>query len=104
MKISTNTFQQRFLASWERYLHGVVEEAENRSTSCILDIDGYFRLRRLTVGTRPSFRMVEIDMDIPEEVTEHPTILELELVLTDMVAIVNVSRCFVCLYSNLHAN
>ncbi|KAK3936289.1 isoprenoid synthase domain-containing protein [Diplogelasinospora grovesii] len=88
-KISTKTFQRRFLAAWEEYLEGVVHQAELRSKSSIPALQSYFLLRRATIGTGPSFILAEIDMDIPDEVREHPAIRELETLVTDLVSIVN---------------
>ncbi|KAK0629554.1 isoprenoid synthase domain-containing protein [Bombardia bombarda] len=88
-KISTKTFQRRFLAAWEEYMHGVAQEAELRARSFIPDFETYFVLRRATIGTGPSFVLAEIDLDIPDYVRRHPIILELEMLVTDLVAIVN---------------
>lgn len=91
-KISTKTCQRRFLRAWEKYCIGVGQQAELRSKAFVPDFETYFQIRRATVGTEPSFVLAEMDMDIPDEIRFHPTIQELETLVTDLVSIVNVSR------------
>ncbi|KUJ12619.1 terpenoid synthase [Mollisia scopiformis] len=89
--ISTPTFQKRFLDTWEEYLQGTAQQAEDRcrSKKVICDIATYLTVRRRTIGARPSFNIIEIDMDLPDEVVGHPTIRELELLATDLTIIAN---------------
>ncbi|KAF4625249.1 hypothetical protein G7Y89_g12922 [Cudoniella acicularis] len=87
--ISTATFQRRFLETWEEYLQGTAQQAEDRCRSHIRDIASYMEVRRQTIGARPSFNILEMDMDLPDEVIEHPIIRELELLAIDLTIIAN---------------
>lgn len=77
--------------TWEEYLHGTAQQAEDRGTAYIRDIASYLEVRRQTIGARPSFNILEMDMDLPDEVIEHPTIKEMELLAIDLTIIANVS-------------
>jgi hypothetical protein len=94
VKISTKTFQRHFLATWEAYLHGTAQQAEDRCRSHIRDVDSYIDVRRRTIGARPSFNILEMAMDIPDAVLLHPVIQELELLAIDLTIIANVSLHF----------
>ncbi|PMD27043.1 terpenoid synthase [Hyaloscypha hepaticicola] len=89
LKISTPTFQSRFLKTWEEYLRGTAQQAEDRSRAHIRDIASYLEVRRRTIGAKPSFNILEMDMDLPDEVKYNPTILELELLAIDLTIIAN---------------
>jgi hypothetical protein len=72
-------------------LHGTAQQAEDRSRAHIRDIASYLEVRRRTIGAKPSFNILEMDMDLPDEVKDNPTILELELLAIDLTIIANVS-------------
>ncbi|KAK3390822.1 isoprenoid synthase domain-containing protein [Podospora didyma] len=88
-KISTKTFQRRFIATFDSYVESVAHEAENRAKESILGFEEYMVLRRETAGVTPCFAMVEMDMDIPDEVREHPIIQELEVLAVDLIMVLN---------------
>ena len=56
-----------------------------------MDLESYFPLRRNTSGAPSTIALYEIDMDIPDEIREHPTIRELEALAVDLIVIANVS-------------
>jgi hypothetical protein len=56
----------------------------------VRDIQSYFEVRRETIGTRPSFAMLQLDMDIPDDIMENPILSELEVCTTDMILLGNV--------------
>ncbi|TVY83697.1 Delta(6)-protoilludene synthase [Lachnellula suecica] len=89
IQISTPTFQRRFLESWEEYLQGTAQQAEDRCSSHIRNVTSYLEIRRRTIGARPSFNILEMDMNVPDEVMGHPTIRELESLATDLTIIAN---------------
>ncbi|KAI1498321.1 terpenoid synthase [Biscogniauxia marginata] len=86
---STKTFQRRFLKTWEEFLHGTAQQAEDRGRSYIRDFNSYIEVRRRTVGTLPSFRILEMAMNIPDDIMEHAIIQELELLATDLTIFTN---------------
>jgi hypothetical protein len=87
---ATETFRRRFLGTWVDYVESVAQQAENRSTSYILDLDSYFPLRRHTSGAPSTIALYEMEMDIPDDVREHPNIRELETLAVDLIVIANV--------------
>ncbi|KAI1842182.1 hypothetical protein JX265_001457 [Neoarthrinium moseri] len=89
MKISTKSFQRRFLVGWEDYLKGTAQQAEDRSRSYIRNVDSYLEVRRQTIGVLPSLLFFQMDMDLPDEVLAHPTIVALEMLAVDLTIIAN---------------
>jgi len=83
-------FKRRFLSTWLDYVESVARQAEDRSKSRVLDLESYFPLRRNTSGAPSTIALYEIDMNIPDEVREHPTIRELETLAVDLIVIANV--------------
>ncbi|KAI0125634.1 terpenoid synthase [Xylariales sp. AK1849] len=88
-KISTKTFQRRFIASWEDYLKGTAQQAEDRSRSHIRTVNSYLEVRRQTIGVMPSLVFFQIDMELPNEVLAHGTIKALEMLAVDLTIIAN---------------
>ena len=72
------------------YLHSVVQQAADRDSCKIRTIDSYFENRRNNIGARPSFALLEFKLSIPDEVVDHPIIVELSNCSTDMIIIDNV--------------
>lgn len=56
--------QQRFLTTFEEYLNAVVDEAKDRSHHRIRDVRSYLKLRRNTIGAKPSFAILEAGMEL----------------------------------------
>ncbi|KAG1819038.1 terpenoid synthase [Suillus subaureus] len=81
--------QKRFIAAMDEYLEGVVQQAIDRSRHHIRDIQSYFNVRRRTVGVRPSFAIVELGLNIPDEVISHPRIEDMVVASVDMVIVAN---------------
>lgn len=77
------------------YLDGTAEQAEDREKSYIRDMTSYFELRRKTIGVLSSFNMLEMDTEIPDEVLEHPVIVELLSLTVDLTIVANVSHALV---------
>ncbi|KAJ7238782.1 putative terpene cyclase [Mycena haematopus] len=89
LRIATPTFQRHFIDAFAMYIDAVVEEAQDRTEHYIAGIDQFFDLRRNTCGVKPTFAMIEIKMDIPDEVMQNEHIAALILGGVDMVIIVN---------------
>lgn len=49
-------------------------------------------VRRKTIGARPSFNMLEMGMNLPDEVLEDATICALHNLAIDLTIIANVSK------------
>ncbi|KAF8870958.1 terpenoid synthase [Infundibulicybe gibba] len=89
IKTATPASQQRFRDGFKIYTDGVVQEAEDRAHNHIRDIEGYFNLRRDTIGMIPCFAICAIHMDLPDYVLAHPAIQKFTLACTDVVIIGN---------------
>ncbi|THH26436.1 hypothetical protein EUX98_g7752 [Antrodiella citrinella] len=81
--------QRRFIATFDTYLESVVQQAADRSDNHVRDVDAYFENRRENIGARPSFAMLELDMELPDEVLEHPAIVALTTHCIDMLILGN---------------
>ncbi|KAK4235978.1 isoprenoid synthase domain-containing protein [Achaetomium macrosporum] len=88
-KTYTETFRRRFLKTWIDYVEAVARQAENRAVSRVLDPDSYIALRRDTSGAPSTLAMCELDLDIPDEIREHPIIVELFTLAVDLILIAN---------------
>ncbi|KAJ6479121.1 terpenoid synthase [Mycena sanguinolenta] len=77
MRISSPTFQRRFIDEFQIYLDPW------RS------IDEYFEVRRVTIGVKAAVIINEIEMNIPEEVIQNEHIATLIAAATDMILIAN---------------
>jgi hypothetical protein len=73
-------------------LNGTAEQAEDRGTARIRDVKSYFEIRRRTIGALPSFTILEMGMDLPDDVVEHPVIKALKALAVDMAIIANVGH------------
>lgn len=71
------------------YMDAVVQQAADRGINHIRDIDSYFAVRRDTAGTRPSFAICELYLNIPDSVIDHPVIAKLTELSTDMMIMDN---------------
>ena len=91
--------QQRFQESMELFFHSVTLQAQDRKSGGIPDVDSYISLRRDTSGCKPSLALIEYcyNLDIPDEVMEHPVMASLHQSTNDVVAWANV-----CLFELLH--
>ncbi|KAH7928993.1 terpenoid synthase [Leucogyrophana mollusca] len=81
--------QRRFIESFDSYTAAVAVQAEDRDRDHIRDFESYLVVRRDTIGTYPCFVFLELGMDLPEDVLNHPLILELERCITDMICLAN---------------
>ncbi|KAF8474316.1 isoprenoid synthase domain-containing protein [Gautieria morchelliformis] len=89
VKIATPSSQRRFIDSFQTYTDAVVQEAVDRGAGHIRDVQSYFEVRRETIGAKPAFALVEIQLTIPGEVMKHPVIVALSEMSIDMVLICN---------------
>lgn len=87
----TETFRKRFIQSWGDYAAAVARQAEDRSKSHIPDLESFLHLRRLSSGGVPTIVLCEMDLDIPDEIRQHPTIAEMEMLAVELICIDNVS-------------
>ena len=55
-------------------------------------MDEYMEVRRDTIGAKPVFAMLGMDLNLPEEAIFHPVIEELSALAVDMISLSNVSQ------------
>jgi Delta6-protoilludene synthase len=90
-EVTTVSSQKRFIAAFEQYVQAVIDEAADREKGRIRGIADYLELRRLTIGGYPSFLCLELGLDIPDDVMEHPGVKSLLSLLAETIAFTNVS-------------
>ncbi|KAF8433262.1 isoprenoid synthase domain-containing protein [Boletus edulis BED1] len=86
---TTVVVQKRFIQSMDEYLEGVVQESIDKKDRRILDIKSYIDARRRTSGVKPSFSIIELGLDIPDDVMAHPAVQEMILAAVDIIAFCN---------------
>ncbi|KAI0784430.1 terpenoid synthase [Abortiporus biennis] len=81
--------QKRFIDAFQLYTDSVVQQAVDRNAHHIRDIKSYFEVRRDTIGAKPSFAIIEVNLNLPNKVMDHPVIKELTNLCIDMICIGN---------------
>lgn len=84
--------QERFIEAFESYTQSVIRQAKDRHYGVIRDIHSYLEIRRETIGAKPSFVVLEMDMELPDEVLTHPVIQQLAALSIDMICLGNVCQ------------
>lgn len=69
-------------------------QARDRSKEHIRSLADYFDMRRDNIGAKPSFAILELTMDLPDFVMDHPSIRIMTISAIDMLIIGNV--CYGC--------
>lgn len=79
--------QQRFIETFDFFFQSVTQQALDRATGVIPDLESYIALRRDTSGCKPCWALIEYanNLDIPDEVMDHPTIRDLGEAANDLV-------------------
>ncbi len=87
---------KRFVKGYDDFSRAVVKQAANRGRNYIVTVEEYFEVRRDTIGSRPAFALIELDMNLPDEAVEHPVIDEMIVLASDMIVLSNVSCAIFC--------
>jgi len=84
--------QHRFIEGLDFFFQAVTQQARDRKAKAIPDIESYILLRRDTSGCKPCFALIEYanNLDIPDEVMEHPLIRSLSDATNDHISWSNV--------------
>ena len=71
-------------------------EAQLREQSIVLDVQAYDKLRRENSAVRFCFGLFGymLNLDLPDDVFEHPVFMRMHLAATDMVTWANVGSIF----------
>lgn len=83
---------QRFIDTMDLYLDSVGRQAADRIEERTPDLESYIALRRDTSACKTCFALMEFanGLDLPDEVSEHPLIREMEDATNDLVSWSNV--------------
>ncbi|KAF9049393.1 hypothetical protein BDZ89DRAFT_1154657 [Hymenopellis radicata] len=65
IRTASRTSVKRFIDTFDAYVESVVDQAKDRSDDRIRTIADYMELRRITIGGKPSFALLELGMDLP---------------------------------------
>ncbi len=90
VKSASRTSEKHLIESFVSYAASVVQEAEDRYRKHIRSVQDYLDVRHFTVGAYPSFAMIELGYDLPDEVKYHPTVVALVDLTRDMIILDNV--------------
>jgi Terpene synthase family 2, C-terminal metal binding len=95
--------QQRFIEAFDFFFQAVTQQAQDRHSNDIPDLESYITLRRETSGCKLCWALIEYanNLDIPDEVMEHPLIRSLGNAANDYVSWSNVS-IFLCEKNGTH--
>jgi Delta6-protoilludene synthase len=87
---ASGTAKRRFLLHYEEYVEAVCQQAEDRDIGRIRSISDYLDLRRCTIGAKPSFDLLLLPFELPDQILDHPIITELMFLAIDMIILANV--------------
>jgi hypothetical protein len=84
--------QRRFIETFDLFFQAVTQQAYDRKSHAIPDIESYVLLRRDTSGCKPCFALIEYanNLDIPDEVMKHPAMCGLNDAANDHISWSNV--------------
>lgn len=91
IRIASEPSQRRFIQTFDDYCQSVVQQAADRDMQHLRDVDSYLENRRENIGAKPSFALLELDMNLPDEVVGHQAIVDLTTRAIDMIILGNVS-------------
>ncbi|KAI0760326.1 terpenoid synthase [Fomes fomentarius] len=79
--------QKRFIETFELFFRAVTQQAKDRASGNIPDLESYIAMRRDTSGCKPCWALIEYanNLDLPDEVMEHPIVLGLGEAANDLV-------------------
>lgn len=88
------------------FFQAVTQQALDRANGVVPDLDSYIALRRDTSGCKPCWALIEFahNLDLPNEVMEHPTIVALGEATNDLVTWSNVCDGVLTLYGSFSPN
>ncbi|KAI0026900.1 isoprenoid synthase domain-containing protein [Vararia minispora EC-137] len=67
----------------------VVQQAADSNNRYIRTVDEYLEVRRETIGIEYSLALLEFDVDVSDEVHDHPVLKELSILCCDMILLDN---------------
>jgi len=85
--------QQRFKSHMQMFFQAVHQQAFYHADGIVPDLKTYIERRRNTSGCKPMFDLVKysLDLELPDDIVEHPVIVTLNQGTNDLVMWSNVS-------------
>jgi len=79
--------QQRFIETFNFFFEAVSQQAMDRASGEIPDLEAYIALRRDTSSCKPCWALIEYanNLDIPDEIMDHPVVRSLGEAANDLV-------------------
>ncbi|KAI0676414.1 terpenoid synthase [Trametes maxima] len=79
--------QRRFIETFELFFRAVTQQARDRESGNVPDLESYIAMRRDTSGCKPCWALIEYanNLDLPDWVMEHPCVRGLEEAANDLV-------------------
>jgi len=84
--------EHHLFETMQQYVDAVVQQSKDREHNRIRTIDEYWVVRRYTSGCLPSFALIELELDFPEEVYRHPLLERLRNCAMFSIVAANVSE------------
>lgn len=83
----TPGMQQRFMETMDFFFQAVTQQAQDRENGVVPDLESYISMRRDTSGCKPCWALIEYayNLDLPDEVMDHPIIRALGEAANDLV-------------------
>jgi hypothetical protein len=75
--IATPMAQAHFIETMQMYLDGVVQQSQDRADERVRSIADFWDIRRDSSGCLPSFSLIEMGLEFPEEIYRHPLLEQL---------------------------
>ena len=82
--------QKRFVKVGGAYAQAVVKKAADQRGKHVRTVQDYLEVRRDTIGARPAFVLIELNMNLPDEAVHHPVVEEMTILAIDMMILDNV--------------
>ncbi|KAJ4471607.1 terpenoid synthase [Lentinula aciculospora] len=86
---SVQSAQDVFIETFDTYTSSVVEQAEDRVTHHIRDVESYLEVRRDTIGAKPSFALLHLGSELPTDFLSHPLVEYITTITIDLLIIGN---------------
>jgi hypothetical protein len=88
--------RQRFISTLSLFFDAISRQALDRAKGEVPDLESYISLRRDTSGCKPCWALIEYanNLDLPDDVMEHPLVVSLGEAANDLVTWSNVYFVF----------
>lgn len=84
--------EKHLINTMQLYVDSVVQQSEDRAHDRVRSIDEYWDMRRHTSGCLPSFALIGLNLDFPDEVHNHPSLQRLRDLALFLIYAGNVSN------------